>query len=162
MEVSAAVRNLAKVVLYEPMIPVAGPITPPQLVDRVQTLSDAGEREEALTTFCRDIVRMPEMEVERARMLPSWSARIAAVHTIPRELREVNKYVLNSERFSRIAIPVLLLLGGDSPAFVSEGINAVHAAIPSSRVTIMPGQRHIAMDTAPAVFLREVIGFFGS
>lgn len=162
IEVSVAVQNLAKVVLYEPQIPIAGPVTPPQLVDRMQTLSDAGKHEEVLTTFFRDIVRMPETEVARARMLPSWSARIAAAHTIPRELREVNKYVFKSERFSRIAIPVLLLLGGDSPAFLGEGINAVHAAIPSSRVTIMPGQRHIAMDTAPAVFLREVIGFFRS
>jgi len=160
MEVSLAVQNLAKVVLYEPMIPIAGPITPPQLVDRMQTLSDAGKHEEALTTFFRDVVRMPEIEIARARMLSSWSARVAAAHTISRELREVNKYVFKSERFSRIASPVLLLLGGDSPAFVSEGTNAVHAAIPSSRVTIMPGQQHIAMDTAPAVFLREVIGFF--
>lgn len=35
----------------------------------------------------------------------------------------------------------------------------VSAALPSSRIAVMPGQQHVAMDTAPELFLDEVIGF---
>jgi len=160
IEVSLSMQNIARMVLYEPPIPVGGPICPPDLVDHMLTLSDEGQREEVLITFFRDIVRMSEIEISQARSLATWPTRVAAAHTIPRELREVNKYVFKPARFSAVAAPVLLLLGGDSPDFLTRGTNAVHAAIPSSRVTTMPGQRHVAMDTAPGHFLRELIAFF--
>jgi pimeloyl-ACP methyl ester carboxylesterase len=53
----------------------------------------------------------------------------------------------------------MLLLGGDSPAFVRQAIEIVDAALPDSRVVIMPGQQHIAMDTNPELFVREVLRF---
>jgi pimeloyl-ACP methyl ester carboxylesterase len=35
----------------------------------------------------------------------------------------------------------------------------VHAALPSSRLVILPGQQHVAMNTAPDLFLNEVLTF---
>jgi pimeloyl-ACP methyl ester carboxylesterase len=40
-----------------------------------------------------------------------------------------------------------------------KGIEVVNAALPNSRIVVMPGQGHIAMDTAPDLFLREVLSF---
>jgi pimeloyl-ACP methyl ester carboxylesterase len=53
----------------------------------------------------------------------------------------------------------LLLLGGDSPPFARQAIEMVDAALPNSRVVILPGQQHIAMDTNPELFVREVLQF---
>jgi pimeloyl-ACP methyl ester carboxylesterase len=55
--------------------------------------------------------------------------------------------------------PTLLLLGGDSPLFYRAAIETLKKSILNSRIAIMPGQRHAAMDTAPELFLSKVIGF---
>jgi pimeloyl-ACP methyl ester carboxylesterase len=56
-------------------------------------------------------------------------------------------------------IPTLLLLGGDSLPFYRAAIEILKKSIPNSRVVIMPGQQHAAMETAPELFLSKVIGF---
>jgi pimeloyl-ACP methyl ester carboxylesterase len=123
-------------------------------------LLDAGDREGAVTTFLQDIAHVPPHEMEILRSAPNWQARLAAAYTIPRELRGSNEYVFEPARFSALTTPTLLLLGGDSPVFFKAGIEAVHAALPDSRVVVMPGQQHTAMNTAPELFTREVIRFF--
>ncbi|WP_255342093.1 alpha/beta fold hydrolase [Methanoculleus sp. MH98A] len=35
----------------------------------------------------------------------------------------------------------------------------MHAALPNSRVVVMPGQQHVAMSAAPELFMRLVTGF---
>jgi len=35
----------------------------------------------------------------------------------------------------------------------------VRDALPDARVVVMPGQQHTAMNMAPELFLREVVGF---
>jgi hypothetical protein len=42
--------------------------------------------------------------------------RVAAAHTIPRELRAVKAYGFDPERFRDLGVPTLLLSGGTSPA----------------------------------------------
>ena len=39
------------------------------------------------------------------------------------------------------------------------GVCALEAALPDARVVVLPGQRHVAMDTAPALFTAEVMNF---
>lgn len=58
-------------------------------------------------------------------------------------------------------MPVLLLQGEGSPTFLKASTRALHEALPRSRVAIMPGQAHIAMSTAPDLFVRLVTEFLG-
>jgi hypothetical protein len=53
----------------------------------------------------------------------------------------------------------LLLLGGDSPSFFRAAIEILGRSISKSRIAMMPEQKHAAMDTAPELFLKEIIGF---
>ena len=53
----------------------------------------------------------------------------------------------------------MLLFGGDSPPLARQAIELIDAALPDSRVVILPGQGHIAMDTNPELFVREVLQF---
>lgn len=159
LEGALAVRNLDRLVLYEPPLPLSGGIYPDGFVDRLQALLDAGDREGVVSTFMRGIVRMPEHEFAKLKASPAWPARLAAAHTLPRELRAHERYKFEAQRFRKLATPTLLLLGGDSPPLFKTAIDALSATLPNSRVTIMPGQQHIAMDTAPDVFVREVLSF---
>lgn len=160
LEASLKMSNLRKLVLYEPPIPTnVKKNSSPDAIDRMNSSLHAGKREEVLLIFLQEIVGIQHDEMNKLRSLPNWSSRVAAAHTIPREEASVVSYTLNPERFSRLEIPTLLLLGGDSPSFFGAGIEILKKAIPGSRVSIMPGQRHAAMDTAPKLFLREVIEF---
>lgn len=160
LEAALLTRNLRKLILYEPPIPGVGvEIYPSGVIDRLQALLDGGDREGFLTTFVREVVRMPSREFELFRTSPAWPARVAAAHTLPRELRVHERYRFDAVGFTNLNIQTLLLLGGDSPAFFKAAIEAVATALPNSRNVVMPGQQHIAMDTAPELFVREVLAF---
>ena len=159
LEASLRTSRLRKLVLYEPPIPQAGPRAPPGSIARLEALLARGEREAVVTTFFRENVHMPPRELELLRSLPNWPERVAAAHTLPRELRAGEAYALRPERFARLTTPTLLLLGGDSPPFFRQATDAVSRALPRARLVLLPGQQHAAMNTAPEPFVREVLGF---
>lgn len=152
--------HVRKLILYEPPIAVEGvTIYPDGFIDRLDDLLAAGDREEVLTTFMKEVVRMPLHEFELFRASPAWPARVAAAHTLPRELRAQGGYRFTGERFRDLETPTLILVGGDSPYFFKAAAAVVQAALPNSRIVVLPGQQHIAMDTAPDLFVREVMSF---
>ena len=59
---------------------------------------------------------------------PAWTGRLAAAHTIPREFADAD-YVLQPERLRQLTTPTLLMLGGDSPAFLKNGTHALAKAL---------------------------------
>jgi len=159
LEAARRTTHIRKLVLYEPPLHLGREHYSPQVLSKLQTLLDAGDREGALVTFQQEIVRVPPHELALLRSSPSWSARIATAHTLLRELRGANAYVFEATRFRDLQIPTLLLLGGESPAYFKTAIEAVHAALPVSQVRIMAGQQHAAINTAPELFTREVVEF---
>lgn len=68
-------------------------------------------------------------------------------------------YSFNAEKFARLQVKTMLLLGGDSPPLFKQATELVDSTLPNSYVVILPGQQHIAMDTAPELFVREVQTF---
>jgi pimeloyl-ACP methyl ester carboxylesterase len=161
LEAACRTTYVRKLVLYEPPIPIPPGVKlyPSEMMSRIQVLLDRGDREGALTTFMRDVVRTPSYEMERLRSAPNWSARVTAAYTIPREMSGVNEYVFEPTRFRDLRTPALLLLGEESPAFFKRAIEAVNAALPESQVRILTGQQHAAINTVPEVFTREVVEF---
>jgi pimeloyl-ACP methyl ester carboxylesterase len=159
LEAALRTNNLHKLILYEPPIPSGIEIYPTEVVARIQALIDAGDREGAVLTFFSEVAKAPPHELEMLRSLPNWPARVAAAHTIPREMRGSDGYVFEPKRFSRLTMPTRLLLGGDSPPFLKVATEAVHAALPNSQIVVLPGQQHTAMNTAPELFVREVLQF---
>ncbi len=153
---TSAVRRL---VLYEPPLPVGVEIYAPGFLDELQRLLDAGEREAVLTSFMTDVVRMPAEELELFRTLPGWDARVAGAHTVVRETRVHDAYRFDPERWRQFAPPVLLLLGGDSPPFFARAIEVLAATLPHATLRVLPGQQHVAMVTAPALFVDELLHF---
>ena len=150
--------NIRKLVLYEGW-PAPNPealAIPPGLQERMDALLAEGERERVLEAFFREIVRMPDHEFERYRALPVWPARIAAAHTITREHQGEP---FDPEEAKKITVPVLLMVGGDSPPAMQADYETVAAALPDARVTVMDGQQHIAIDLIPEEFARRVLTF---
>jgi pimeloyl-ACP methyl ester carboxylesterase len=66
-----------------------------------------------------------------------------------------------SDHLGKISTRILLLLGSDSPPRFGEAVRALAKGLPNARIEILPGQKHQAMDTAPALFVKAVRTFFG-
>lgn len=156
---SAHVRRLA---LYEP--PPDTTIDPAALpagvLERLEASLAEGDREAVLVTMFREVVRMPDHEFVRYRSLPAWPARVAAAHTVVRELRAVAEGAVAPGQIATITTPTLLLLGGDSPEGTTTSTQVLASTLPDARVTVLEGQQHIAMDLVPEVVAERMLAFF--
>jgi pimeloyl-ACP methyl ester carboxylesterase len=157
LEAALLTRNVRSLILYEPSMGIVVP--GPDVVDQLEALLEQGNRDELLVFFFSAVAGASPEQIDHMRSLPAWEGRRAAAHTIPRELRADLDYAFEPERFREVRIPTLILEGGDSSAPFKKANEAVRAALPESRVAVMPGQRHTAMDTGPDIFTAEVLGF---
>lgn len=159
LEAAMLTDKVRRLALYEPVLSIGTPIYSPAVLDQLQALVDRGEREAATELFFREIVEMPEPRLQEFRRLPAWKIRVALAPTIARELIVEETYRFDAGRIGRLKVPVLLLLGGDSASFFRKMVVAVDGVLNDSRVVVMPGQGHNAMDTAPELFVGEVERF---
>jgi pimeloyl-ACP methyl ester carboxylesterase len=159
LEAALLTSNIRKLVLYEPPIPVGVEIFTPGIIDKLQALLDAGDRDGVVTTFMGEVAQVRPNDLRLLQSLPAWKARVAAAHTIPREERANRDYAFNAQRFSKLKTPTLLLVGGDSPQFLKAGSEALQPVLPNCKTVVMPGQQHAAMDTGTELFTDELLRF---
>lgn len=156
----AALRlpGVDNIILYEPPL---DPLPPDSdLPDRIEACVKRGDLEGGLRLFLTQ-VGVSEAEVAKLRELPNWPQRLTIVPTIPREMRAARNLSFSPEHLGKISTRILLQLGSDSPPRFGTAINALAKTLPHARVEILPGQKHQAMDTAPALFVKSVRTFFG-
>jgi pimeloyl-ACP methyl ester carboxylesterase len=158
VEAARLTGNLARLLLYEPGFPE--PEDPSGFGPRAASLLAEGRREEMLELFFREVVQVSEEEVELLKGRSSWPGRVAAAHTILRE--EHATYEFEPGRFGEVTVPTLMLMGGDTPAFITEMSKRVAAALPEVTTVVMPGQQHVAMDTGPELLVGAVLDFLHS
>ena len=157
LEAARRTAAITTLILYEP--PLGGASSPPaEWLADAQKKIDAGQREEVLVSFMADIVGVPADQLAALRELPVWQARLAAVHTIPREFRAAVAYQFDPDDWSGLKIPVLLLSGGDT-TWAPEPMSRLERGLPNTRIAVMPGQQHVAMDTAKPLFLEAIFNF---
>lgn len=152
-------RNLRTLMLYEPPLPGGEEIVPAETLARLDEMIARDEREEALITFFHEVVGVPEAQLGAVRSHPAWPRRIAAAHTLGRETRVEAEYQLDFDRLRMVRTPTLFLLGGASPPAFHAATNRLHEALPASRIHVLEGQQHMAMDTAPEAFVAAVRQF---
>jgi pimeloyl-ACP methyl ester carboxylesterase len=152
--------HVRRLVLYEPPMPFGRRFWSDESSAMAKVFFDAGEQEQVLLMFYRDILRMPEHHIAaRQKETPLWAAKIAAAHTIPRELQALDGYLFAPERFVDMRTPTLFLIGSESPPFRRSVADILCAALPDSRIVVLPGQGHSAIRDAPDLFVREVLAF---
>lgn len=160
LEAALLTSNIRKMVLYEPPYRLNEPyISPPESVARLEERLAAGDRNGVVEVMMGELVGIAPDALAEMRTTPAWAARMAAAHTIPRELRAVEEYHFDPERFRGVAVPTLYLLGGASPPHMHRATHAAAEALPNARVVVLPGQGHVAMDSAPDLFMEQVLRF---
>jgi pimeloyl-ACP methyl ester carboxylesterase len=150
--------NIRRLILYEP--PPPGFKQPPEIIAMMQALLEDGNREGLLSTFFLEIALLTPGELEIMRSVPAWKGRVEAAHTILRELKIIETHPpFDPKQFGKLKIPVLLMQGGESAAEYKETITLIHSMLSHSRIAELPGQQHVAMNTAPDLFVNGVLNF---
>jgi pimeloyl-ACP methyl ester carboxylesterase len=154
-------RNLRRLVVYEgaPPPPEGAGYQDAGTLERVEAFVAAGDRDEALATFMREIVGMPEEDLAAYRADPIWSRRVSAADTMIRELRSEISPAASLEALGGVRQPVLQILGGASAPVFGEATRALDARLRNGRVVTIEGARHAAHHTHARAFVAAVEAF---
>jgi pimeloyl-ACP methyl ester carboxylesterase len=151
--------NIRRLALFEPPPTDVAQLLPDGLLERLDALLAEGDREGVLVTAYRAIVGLSDEEIDHLRGQPTWPNRVAAAHTVPRELRVSPGKAIPMEQVKRITAPALVLVGSETPRPYRESAEAVVAALPNAKRGILQGQGHGAEMFAPKLVAEKVIGF---
>lgn len=162
MGAAARTDNAARLVLYEPGLGYAGSDAVTAALAAVETAIAAGDLEGALFTTLRDIIELTEEEIAVVRATPGWSARLAAVPRLPREVRAEIEWSYQPGQFDTVTAQTLLIAGAESPPAQQQATQRAAAAIPGALVRTLEGHSHIAHRVDPAMVAAIVHEFVTS
>jgi len=156
---AALTSGIDRLMLYEGWPPVDPDawVAPPGLLERLESLLAAGEREAVLESFLRDFVHMSDQEIDAYRNQPSWQGRVAAAHTIIREEQAFCERAFDHQQAARITAPTLLIVGDDQS--LDWQPETVRDALPDARMSVLEGQAHTADIVAPELVANELLTF---
>jgi pimeloyl-ACP methyl ester carboxylesterase len=146
---SPAIRSL---ISYEGWMSEDGEV-PADFLDEIEMLVDAGEYEAALT------FGDPPEAVAEMRASPMWPSRVAAAHTIPRELRAWNAYRPDCDRLRDLQTPTLLLMGELTAAGYRAAAAELSDCLPNAVTAELRGQSHFAYRESPELLADTVADF---
>ena len=158
----AALRTEAvgAVVCYEGApAPPGATYHPTGIEARLRTELEAADPAAALATFMTSVVGMTEADMDRFRADPVWPARVAAAHTILRELEAERDPAASLDALGAVHQPVLQVLGGDSRPVFHAATMALDARLANGTVATIGGARHAAHHTHPEEFVALVRSF---
>jgi pimeloyl-ACP methyl ester carboxylesterase len=154
LEAALLTGAIGRIVLYEPPASTQGHrVSTPEML---AALRGTGDHEEILRIFYREALHLTDDEIDAMTRTEIWRARLSAAPTIVRELEQVEEFDL-SERLSAIDVPVRLLIGDRSPAYFRPAAETIASRLPSAEVVVLPGQAHMAINEAPALFVESVL-----
>jgi pimeloyl-ACP methyl ester carboxylesterase len=155
----AALRApIGHLVLYEPPLPVQGPVGGTALAAYRAAVA-SHQLDEALTIGLRDIVHLSAGEISALRPTPLWKQSAALTPTWMRELEAINRLGPSLDRYRHLTAPTLLLLGEATAAHHQVATTALAQTLPDARVVRLQGEGHMAHFTVPDIVAKEVNDF---
>lgn len=154
----AAARGLpaAGIAAYE--APFTNDETPPSGADpaaRIRGLVAAGRERDAVLFWMTDVVHMPEEATAGLKDAP-WVADLEPLaRTLPYDIA-VTAGGVPADELAKVDIPVLVIGGGNSPAWFQRSVAEQAAAIPGARQMTLSGYDH----NAPPEVLTPILAEF--
>lgn len=160
LETAARGTGVSKLVLYEaPFTDDASRAAAASEYSALLTrLLATGRRGNAVQLFLRR-AGVPGVLITLMRILPVWSKLTAIAPTLAYDdaiLRTVPPgQPLPAKRWTTVTIPVLCLAGGDSPAWLRDGMQALAHALPNAQYRALDGQTHVVKPNVHVPLLEE-------
>jgi pimeloyl-ACP methyl ester carboxylesterase len=159
--------KVEKVAVYEIpyVVDDSRPPTVETLPEQLERLLADGRRGEAIKLFMREAVRLPPPLVAAMPLFPGWSTNKALAHTLAYDVAIMGDgqrgQPLAAARFAGIAMPVLVVNGAKSPAWVRTAAAQLAEVLPDARHRTLDGQAHYVKPDALAPVLTEFFGGVG-
>ena len=145
--------------LYEPPGP---PTAPREWIDRATAMVTAGQTGRAVASFLVEIIGLDPATITAMRDSPTARESIPiATATLAREAEALSSVDLTGLAHS-VNVPVLLILGEQSPHWATTITHALEHSFPAATVVGLPALGHDAFNTAPDLVAAELDRFFGS
>jgi pimeloyl-ACP methyl ester carboxylesterase len=157
LEAAFLTNKISKLVLYEPPLQ---DLDHTAVADRMEKMIHAGDREQALVTFLREIVMISPDEIAAMKRQPSWPRRVSGIDVQIREIRALSKYRFDAKRMRALEVPTLLLTGSKTASpQLKQATNSLMQTLPRRTLVVLEGQEHNAMDRIPQQFAESVTNF---
>lgn len=154
---SVAMRHpVPRLVIYEPPLPVGGPIAGENLAPYARAVAE-GDLDKALEFGLAAYPHMPEAEIVTLRASRGWPRLRVLAKSWIRELEEMDAQSPDLTHYRAITCPSLLLVGSISPEHpMLDAARALARVLPDVRVEWLPGQNHVAMRVAPEMVAHPI------
>jgi pimeloyl-ACP methyl ester carboxylesterase len=149
---------VAKLVIYEPPIPVHKSVTSVGLDDYYDAF-EKNDYEQALAIGLAQLLKMSDEELEGFKKSTSWARTVAHTPTWTREIGVIHHMEVGAARFATLLSPTLILVGANSLPYHLEDAETLNKVIPHSRKLCLKGQGHNAHATGTDYFVRVVTEF---
>jgi pimeloyl-ACP methyl ester carboxylesterase len=160
LEAVKRIPAITKLAAYEPPFIVDGsrsPI-PDGYLAELRRLVASGSRGDAVKMFMR-FVGTPAIFTAVMPVTPVWSKLKAVAPTLPYDIEIMQEHQrgkpLDSSEWAAVKVPVLVGVGGKSPAWMTNATRALADALPDARYRTLPGQNHMVKPQAIAPVLTE-------
>ena len=156
MEAALQTSAFRRIVLYEPPMPArAAHAITPQALAAIKASTDPTF---IMATFYEQTLHASPSTVSNLMRNELNAVAQSAALTISRELEVVESYRA-SPRLTGINLPVEMLLGTESPAYLQAATAMVASRIRGATIVALEGQGHQGIDGDPDQINRAVTGF---
>jgi pimeloyl-ACP methyl ester carboxylesterase len=165
-----ATASVERLVLYEPALPLGGPVIDGDTLDHWRDLTASGRYAEVVSEFYAPpvsaLASISPAELEMLRSTPQfdlvWAMLVAEAPVIEPTLRSV-AMLDDPERYRAVEVPTRLLLGTESAEHPFRDTVAILArTLPHASVGDLAGQRHLAFMLAPDLVIEAIREFVPS
>jgi pimeloyl-ACP methyl ester carboxylesterase len=146
---------VSKLVLYEPPSPDRGTA---DLMEKLEEPASQEDWDRFVRTWLIDVVEIPTQVVDALHASPFWPLMIADAPATLCDARALARYDFDPSRVAGLTMPVLLLLGSESPRdnYVTDALVSV---LPNQQIVELQGQGHVAHAMVPQMFVETVSAF---
>lgn len=161
LETAGRSSRVDRLVLYEPPLPVDGPVVGPAL-ETYRAAIASGRHEDALLAGFGHFARLPADEIEMLRKTMVWREALKLAPTWLPELEAIAALEPGLERYRRMERPTLLLFGSTTAPHHRVAIDALRNTLPAARTIAIEGQGHSAHLMTPARVADAVAEFLAA
>jgi pimeloyl-ACP methyl ester carboxylesterase len=133
---------------------------PPTFIADTKALVASNRRTDAVKKFMR-YVGTPSIMVLVMPLFPFWKKLTAIAHTLSNDLEIIaphhNSRPFPEGKWSSVTIPILVMAGGKSPAYMQNSMKAWAKAFPNAEHQTLDGQTHMVKQS---VLVPALIDFF--
>lgn len=159
LRAAAAGLPVAGIVAYEaPFLTDEAQLPEVDPAEHIRQLVGAGRNRDAVIFWMKDVVRLPEQVLAQLDSAPWVTALEPLAPTLPYDLAVTGGGVPVTE-LGKISAPVLVLGGGNSPAWFRKSVAEQAAAISGAQLRMLDGYDHNA---PPEVIGPIMASFFGA